>query len=539
MILNIDGEEVPSISEYLTPDTVARPYELKRNSNLCFQGSIPNANGLLLTPFEAAEIIARSPHEKQVVRPFLDSVNDQVTPTPERWCIFFENMDEKEASRFSLSFSHVVKHAKQQKLKKGGASARNWWRFYRYSPDLYATLSMQDRAFVSTMVTKHLCFSEVPTNYVFTNKLAVIASESWSLFAALQSSFHDIWARQFSGRLGPTLSYTPTDCFLTFPLPQDPSATLPELEAVAKDYHVRRANLMKRFGLGLTILYNRFHQPGVEDVSEVRELHRKLDTSVAVAYGWMDLAANGGAALRHDFHETKQGVRWTPHPDVRRDVLDRLLALNHERHAEEVAAGLHDKKGGGKKKRKASHKGASVVQELNLDFGPAKAATPRSAKETVSTRAVVRSSSDIGQTALLNAIFTCTARREYSDREDLAKEVATALGFQRLREKTRDLLASGFNSAIRRGLIGYEGTFIVRVASTYADLELDTLVKAITATVRPRRVYTPEEVFYNAAEHLGCKRLGEPFRESLQSALNAASRRGLIRRRGDEVRKAD
>ena len=45
----------------------------------------------------------------------------------------------------------------------------------------------------------------------------------------------------------------------------------------------------------------------------------------------------------HGFHATKQGERHTLSEPARRTVLDRLLALNHQRHAEEVKAGLHDK----------------------------------------------------------------------------------------------------------------------------------------------------------------------------------------------------
>jgi hypothetical protein len=66
-----------------------------------------------------------------------------------------------------------------------------------------------------------------------------------------------------------------------------------------------------------------------------------MDQAVAVAYGWDDLA------LDHNFHETKQGIRYTISEAARREVLDRLLQLNHQRYAEEVEAGLHDK---GKKK---------------------------------------------------------------------------------------------------------------------------------------------------------------------------------------------
>jgi hypothetical protein len=71
-----------------------------------------------------------------------------------------------------------------------------------------------------------------------------------------------------------------------------------------------------------------------------------MDKAVAAAYGWSDLE------LGHGFHQTKHGVRYTISEAARREVLDRLLQLNHERYAEEVAAGLHDK--GAKNKTKAS-----------------------------------------------------------------------------------------------------------------------------------------------------------------------------------------
>jgi hypothetical protein len=61
--------------------------------------------------------------------------------------------------------------------------------------------------------------------------------------------------------------------------------------------------------------------------------------------------------LGHGFHATKQGERYTLSEPVRRTVLDRLLALNHQRFAEEVKAGLHDKaakKGKAQSKSKAA-----------------------------------------------------------------------------------------------------------------------------------------------------------------------------------------
>jgi hypothetical protein len=63
-----------------------------------------------------------------------------------------------------------------------------------------------------------------------------------------------------------------------------------------------------------------------------------MDKVVAAAYGWTDLD------LGHGFHQTKLGLRYTISDEARREVLARLLKLNHERYAEEVRQGLHEKK---------------------------------------------------------------------------------------------------------------------------------------------------------------------------------------------------
>ncbi|NNJ12766.1 hypothetical protein EKD04_020785 [Chloroflexales bacterium ZM16-3] len=96
------------------------------------------------------------------------------------------------------------------------------------------------------------------------------------------------------------------------------------------------------------------------DIAELRRLHVAMDEAVAAAYGWGDLD------LGHGFHETKQGLRYTISEAARRAVLDRLLALNHERHAEEVAAGLHEKKKGSDKgKGKGGRKGKAAAEPKN------------------------------------------------------------------------------------------------------------------------------------------------------------------------------
>jgi len=143
------------------------------------------------------------------------------------------------------------------------------------------------------------------------------------------------------------LRYTPTVCFQTFPFPKN----IDTLNSIGEAYRETRLQIMVTRWEGLTAIYNRFHNPdeSAADITQLRDLHVEMDRAVAAAYGWDDLD------LAHGFHKTAQGVRFTISEAARREVLSRLLRLNHERYAEEVRQGLRDK---GAKKGKKGGKSA-------------------------------------------------------------------------------------------------------------------------------------------------------------------------------------
>ena len=171
------------------------------------------------------------------------------------------------------------------------------------------------------------------------HKLCVFALDDTLGFAVLNSSLYEPWARHYSSTLETRLNYSPADCFENMPFPQP----LDKLRDIGHRYLQHRGNVMLARGEGLTKTYNRFHDPEetADDIQQFRVLRIEMDNAVAAAYGWTNLD------LAHGFHETKQGVRFTISESARHEVLARLLKLNHERHAEEVKQGLHDK---GKKK---------------------------------------------------------------------------------------------------------------------------------------------------------------------------------------------
>jgi hypothetical protein len=123
------------------------------------------------------------------------------------------------------------------------------------------------------------------------------------------------------------IRYTPTDAIETFSFPYEDRS----VSEIGESVYNARKRVMRERKEGLTKLYNRINDPdeAAKDIRDLRTLHVELDRAVAAAYGWFDLE------MGHGFNEAKQGIRYTISEAARREVLDRLLALNHQRYAEE------------------------------------------------------------------------------------------------------------------------------------------------------------------------------------------------------------
>jgi len=137
------------------------------------------------------------------------------------------------------------------------------------------------------------------------------------------------------------------------------------LAIIGKRYSSARADALSHRKVGLTKLYNGFHEND-SGLQELRELHVQLDRAIAAAYGW-------NFDLGHGFHETKRGTRFTISPQSRTKVLDLLLDLNHERYAAEHREAEAAPKGQGtKRKRKPEAKSplreSPMDQNRQLDF---------------------------------------------------------------------------------------------------------------------------------------------------------------------------
>jgi len=360
----LDGKEVPIINSYFEDSkNIGEPVQLIENEDKIFQGVIFLGDGYLLTIAEAEEMRQNDRRNSEVIFPIINGqeLNNLPDQTSVRRIINFFDWSMEKSSSFIEPFERVRALVKPVRDTDNRAVRRErWWQYAERANGLYRGIAGLSTCFITSRVTKYLNFSLSPTDIVFSNNVYVLTTSRWDAFAVVQSTIHDIWARKYSMSLKQDLQYSPSDCFQTFPFFRNPPSES-VLATIGESYHEHRRALMRDLWLGLTDLYNLFHNPalapefvteclgeratitgkeGFARIQRLRELHRELDQAVLTAYGWHTDSDFGPAlALRHDYYPLdflpeNDRVRLTLHPEARREVLTRLLRLNHQRAAE-------------------------------------------------------------------------------------------------------------------------------------------------------------------------------------------------------------
>jgi hypothetical protein len=363
----LDGYRVTAIDATLSPVISAKPpLQLLGNLSTAFKGTGLGGDSFLLEPGEANRLQV-DPHLTEFIKPYIGGQHlvNAIEITPSHCCIDFGELDLCDLldCRALLEILVLRQNLDLQTAMSGGVGYC-WWRHRRSARQLYHAIEKSGLSNVvcKGQTSKAWAFARLPASWVFDQSVIVFVGNRRTLFANLQSSIHEEWILRYSSTHETRRRYSPSDCFENFPL-ADESCPLLELQ---DDYELCRCKIMRERQEGLTLTYNRFHDSDKTsaDIQKLRTLHVEMDHAVAAAYGWTDLE------LGHGFHETKQGVRYTICEGARREVLARLLKLNHERYAEEVRLGLHEKKGAAKKPAAKKAPGKSIAKQATLfDLG--------------------------------------------------------------------------------------------------------------------------------------------------------------------------
>ena len=356
----LDGKPVEKITAFLfTKGGHENPKTLLANAEKSFVGSyvlgmgftFDDTNAEATTLAEMERLIAENPKNQERILPYIggSEVNSSPTHCHHRYVINFGNLSEEEARNWPDLMAIVEEKVKPERLKvKDKGAKEKWWQFIRIRGELQRAIALFDRVLVVARVGQHGSFTFLPTGMVYSEQLIVIANSGYASFTALQSRSHEVWARFFGSSMKDDLRYTPSDCFETFPFPEN-WETDETLESTGKIYYEFRAALMIRNNEGLTDTYNRFHDPEEidPDILKLRELHSAMDRAVLNAYGWQDIDTTCEFRLDYEDEDTSSKrkkpwrYRW---PEATHDeVLARLLDLNQHRYEAEALIGKSKK----------------------------------------------------------------------------------------------------------------------------------------------------------------------------------------------------
>jgi hypothetical protein len=343
------------------------PARLASNRHQSFQGCVVVGMGFTFDDedrdrvasslSEMRRLIEKNPRNQEVIFPYIGGEEVSASPTqaPRRFIINFgERSEEQCRERWPDLMDIVEKKVRTEReaaLKESRSPdkekrAKQWWQFARFAKDLYAAAIGLERVLVVPQTSNAQALAYLPANFIFAHTLVVFSLAAYSEFCILQSRVHQSWAAFLGPTMKDDLRYTPSDCFETFPFPQNCAIKI-DLDLAGKAYYEFRAALMVRNNEGLTKTYNRFHDPGEDspDILNLRELHAAMDRAVLHAYGWTDIPTGCNFILDYQIEEEEWGDKKKPYryrwpDDVRDEVLARLLELNASRAREEARSGL-------------------------------------------------------------------------------------------------------------------------------------------------------------------------------------------------------
>jgi hypothetical protein len=334
--LNTDAPKVTLAERWgrIQPDLSLGAYvtsalPLRANEKICSPGVKLHGAGFIVTQGQAQSLgLGKVEGLGEHIRPYRNGRDLTARPRGVMVIDLFPLKEREARDRFPAVYQWIADRVKPERDNNNRKSYRdNWWIFGEPRRELRPALPSITRYIATVETSKHRFFQFLDAAVCPDNMLVNIAVEDAFFLGVLSSRIHVVWALAAGGRLGVGNDprYNKTRCFDPFPFP-DPSD---DLKARIRDLGERldahrKAVLDKHKQLTMTGLYNVLEKVRAEVqlsdaekdiydaglVGVLRRIHDDLDEVVAKAYGWpADL------------------------PDE--EILVRLVALNHERAAEE------------------------------------------------------------------------------------------------------------------------------------------------------------------------------------------------------------
>lgn len=321
-------------ADLTTGANVTTTVELKANAGLAYRGMQLIGSGFIVTPDEAKTLgLGKICSLERHIRPYRNGKDLTDAPRGVMVIDLFGLTVDEVREKFPAVYQHVLTKVKPERDANNRESYRKaWWIHGEPRKDLRPALIGLNRYIATVETSKHRTFQFLEAEVLPDNKLVVLTIDDAFQLGVLSSRIHVIYSLAAGSWLGVGNDpvYAKSRCFDPFPFPLCGEPEKNHIRKLAEELDAHRKRVQAQHGLTLTGLYNVLekiragekltdkekviHAAGL--VSVLKQLHDDLDTAVFAAYGW-------------------------PASLTDAEILERLVALNAERAAEEKRGVIH------------------------------------------------------------------------------------------------------------------------------------------------------------------------------------------------------
>ena len=324
----LDGEHVDFINSTLEAgdENTKPPSKLSQNAGICYQGSVILGDGFLLTKDEVKELVELNHENSNFIKECVGGRDLSKNPDGKasRHVIDVGHLTLNQLKQLPALHQRILNTVKPERdTNKSKQRRENWWKFGAQAKTLYDAISQLDEVIVVPETSTHCKMRKVSASQIFMHSIKVFATSSDYFYGIILSNIHDMWVERYSATLGKGRRYQPSNCFETFPFPEKGDSN--DIEKAAIQLNDVRELYMLKHKLGMSEFYNKVNDKENKEieVEKLRELISNLDLSVLSAYGWDDIP------LEHGFHTDKGVTKWGIDTISKKEILSRLLNLNH------------------------------------------------------------------------------------------------------------------------------------------------------------------------------------------------------------------
>lgn len=347
---------------------------LKANYPMSCNGMMLAGRGFVISPNEADHFVERDgPDARTVIKPYING-GDLVRIYQQKAVIDLYGLTPDDVrNKFPHLYEYMLSTVKPERdVNRDEQFRSKWWLFGRQRPEIRLGNADLKRYIATTETAKHRIFQFLDARVVPDHMVIAISLEDAFYLGVLSSRVHTTWALRAGGWLGVGNDprYSKSKVFDPFPFPSLGDLLKSKIRTVADELDAFRKERQKEHpSLALTQMYNILEKlranADLDDDDEqikkdgliliLKELHDKLDALVFEAYGW-------------------------PQTLTDEQILENLVALNHERAAEEKRGHVRwlrpdyqiPRFGKDLDKMAAKEEGAQITAELGLGEPTAK-----------------------------------------------------------------------------------------------------------------------------------------------------------------------